>query len=870
VLAAQPKTWPKFTRFRGTTKRLRFALVDENGAPFAHAGCTLIFTVKADPAAEDTAAAVQKLSTVGGISVVDATTIDVELVPADDEHLTPGETYQCDVKAQAADGRVTIAARATLTIAEAVTHGTELAIPTTVVHPASPYLSAEEIEANRLAAEQAAAAAAASQEAASESATLAGQERDAAVTARAGAEAAQLAAETAQTGAVAAKNAADADVLATAADRAAVAADKTTVAADKATVAADKATVAADKATVATDKAAAANSATQAAASATAAAGYVVPSQTGNAGKMLRTDGSAVAWADRDTVLNLAATGLLARSAANTLTPRTLTGTSPVQVANGNGVAGNPTISVDAASASASGIVELATLAATLAGTDAVRAVTPAAFGYAAAALRNALAPRGGVAFDGVAGSRVTSTLTGQSIGSDAFTISGIVRVPTANPSSAVGLIIATPSSIGANVQGASGLYVNSSGGLDFSVGNVNNSNYRVATVASLVANYGGKTVHIVGIRDGNAATVYINGVSQNLTYSGPGNISDPLTSATTYLVLGVWNSNQYSGAIYSASLYNLALSASDVQEIYELGGGVPERFKFGTKAQSSNSFTNDGGVGAFHNSYSGSSSGFTGTTTNNPDPTSSRSGKITGLSIRAGQSVRVRFDWNVSAASATGIQQWIVRDQNSNGANLIGWTTFNSGANGAGSVDTVFASLVNTSNAFAYIADGLGSGESMTLAISNYRIEPLGAVVHLSLDDGGGFQLRDVSTNALHALMTATGVSHVRPLNGPFRAKLQSNTNGNQQLGGQVVIPANAQILRVRARASTGTPNVTLGTSSGGAQVVASVALSTAWQTLTIALTGGQVGSSNISLWAGSNSTATIDWDISWEPLSP
>lgn len=70
--------------------------------------------------------------------------------------------------------------------------------------------------------------------------------------------------------------------------------------------------------------------------------------------------------------------GILTQTAADTFTGRTIAGTSPVQVSNGNGVAGNPTISVDASTTAASGIVELATSAETITGTDTVRAVTPA------------------------------------------------------------------------------------------------------------------------------------------------------------------------------------------------------------------------------------------------------------------------------------------------------------------------------------------------------------------------------------------------------------------------------------------------------------------------------------------------------------
>jgi hypothetical protein len=99
-------------------------------------------------------------------------------------------------------------------------------------------------------------------------------------------------------------------------------------------------------------------------------------------------------------------------------------------------------------------------------------------------------------------------------------------------------------------------------------------------------------------------------------------------------------------------------------------------------------------------------------------------------------------------------------------------------------------------------------------------------------------------------------------------RIRGTTNTNGNQQLlGSSVLLPAESQILYVRARSRSGTPSITVGTSSGGAEIVASVALSTTWKNLTIALTGGIVSSAD-DIWIGSNSTDVVETDISWQPL--
>jgi len=55
------------------------------------------------------------------------------------------------------------------------------------------------------------------------------------------------------------------------------------------------------------------------------------------------------------------ANGIVVRTTTNTTTARTIVGTSPISVSNGNGVSDNPTIAVNAATTSAAGIVELAT-----------------------------------------------------------------------------------------------------------------------------------------------------------------------------------------------------------------------------------------------------------------------------------------------------------------------------------------------------------------------------------------------------------------------------------------------------------------------------------------------------------------------------
>lgn len=134
-------TWTKVTRFRGDTARIPFRLTDELGAIYNPTGKILIFTAKATATDPDTAALVQKISTVGGIYIVDATAglVHVELVSADYAVLAVGGEYPCDLQGQDPDtGAVTTVGRIVLAIAQDITQETTLSIPTHTTEPSPP------------------------------------------------------------------------------------------------------------------------------------------------------------------------------------------------------------------------------------------------------------------------------------------------------------------------------------------------------------------------------------------------------------------------------------------------------------------------------------------------------------------------------------------------------------------------------------------------------------------------------------------------------------------------------------------------------------------------------------------------------------
>ncbi|MBI5771919.1 MAG: hypothetical protein HZA93_29370 [Verrucomicrobia bacterium] len=133
----------------------------------------------------------------------------------------------------------------------------------------------------------------------------------------------------------------------------------------------------------------------------------------------------------------------------------------------------------------------------------------------------------------------------------------------------------------------------------------------------------------------------------------------------------------------------------------------------------------------------------------------------------------------------------------------------------------------------------------------------------------GNGLVWSDQSGNGAHLVLPTTGVVWALPDPASNVLRGSTGTNGNQQLHGAATLSANTQITRIRARALSGTPAITLGTSSGGSDLVATVTLSPAWQDLTLALAGGIV-SADSSVWVGSNSTDVVQLNLALAPLTP
>ena len=132
-------TFLELVRYRGDGPISIPLTSPDDGTDFTPTGNVLIFTLKAAQADADVDALVQKVSTVGGITVANPSV--VTLVPADFTDLEPEITYHFDIQAQLAASPNTIrtVARGTLRFAYDITEETTISIATTTTNPTAGY-----------------------------------------------------------------------------------------------------------------------------------------------------------------------------------------------------------------------------------------------------------------------------------------------------------------------------------------------------------------------------------------------------------------------------------------------------------------------------------------------------------------------------------------------------------------------------------------------------------------------------------------------------------------------------------------------------------------------------------------------------------
>lgn len=145
------------------------------------------------------------------------------------------------------------------------------------------------------------------------------------------------------------------------------------------------------------------------------------------------------------------------------------------------------------------------------------------------------------------------------------------------------------------------------------------------------------------------------------------------------------------------------------------------------------------------------------------------------------------------------------------------------------------------------------------------YKMEllPLGAL--LALEPEGAqpvpSQWLDTSASGLHVVPSSNTLWNVRTVRrGQVRGR--TSTNGNQLLCSSACLPSGGRISAIVAQAASGSPNVSLGSSSGGTQICPALTLAAGRNELA----PSSRYSSSGSIWVNSTTTDVIDWTFLYE----
>ena len=351
-----------------------------------------------------------------------------------------------------------------------------------------------------------------------------------------------------------------------------------------------------------------------------------------------------------------------------------------------------------------------------------------------------------------------------------------------------------------------------------------------------------GKTNFLVVTGDGTNVKFYVNGVLVATESETVTNYTNAITG------LGGGTNTWLYGTLIPL-IYNRVLSASEVVALYE--AGAPSGADYNSASNTSKL------TGANSDFSSAGNWTVTGSTTisggklnlSNGDQAYCTPGNI---SVPVGGKFRVTL--TVDSITAGSVQVYT--------GGVGGWVNI---ATTAGTFTQEFTFSATSGPTPTLNLKSTG-GNAVVDTVLYYQIGLL--LAPDAGQAGGGYVWNDQSGNLAQIVLPSSGVQWNLPSVAGQRIRGTTSTNGNQQLlGASVLLPAECQITHVRARARSGTPTITIGTASGGAQIVASVALSTTWLNCTIALTGGIVSSAD-DIWVGSNSTDVVETDIAFQPL--
>jgi len=486
---------------------------------------------------------------------------------------------------------------------------------------------------------------------------------------------------------------------------------------------------------------------------------------------------------------------------------------------------------------------------------------------------------QGGLAFDGVTTTASDSHYIGSDIGTSDMSLSVTFLVPTVNPSIVSGIAYLSSSSTSGNVARSLYISIDASGNLQC-VLNGSSSSLFVYKTTPIVSVYGGKIITATFVKNVSAVTmtVYINGVA--LTLSDVNSATPPTWAdqiLSSYFNLGRLTTSfyAYSGSIYSATLFNRALSASEVVTL--ANQGVQEADKWGSLTPTYNSnraggfdtgtdsFTADGttiagnvdGIGGQDDNLSITSTATTG---------NHRAFRVVSLTV--GKKYRVAFSYYMSASTNAFAKQLNIIPFSGNAYPITSpaeatWTTVTL-------PDFTYTGIGTT--LIVRMADNSGNttftgNATDVVYVRGITVTPIGSILDADLSAGVGYQVPDRSSNKYHGVVSATGTAWTLPnRRGQIRYTTTGATTGAFQLLSSTAIPANALIQSIVAW-SAGTPLVYVGNATGTSNIAVHTTLAASTYTK-LALTNDFSTTGN--LWLNKSATNEVNLTVNYMIADP
>jgi len=491
-------------------------------------------------------------------------------------------------------------------------------------------------------------------------------------------------------------------------------------------------------------------------------------------------------------------------------------------------------------------------------------------------AIRAAASDYAAVTFDGATTStRITSTLTGQNIGTGDFSVWARFRVPASVNAVNRGLVALTSNATAtAQAESAHLFLAASAGELAFRLYGATTSDIRQATINGFLATYTGQVVDVVVTRTGTTVKIYINGTDTAYTETTSG--TPPAWSAavtSTFCSVGMAvGVSLFTGRIYRSVVFNRALSAADVTELITVGVNPADQWGTQTQVIGYNPAVLNGGFET--NSLNASGTWGTvvaGTSTATIDTSGSfsRTGTNAGKLTLDGSSSTAIFTANNNSTSVLAVNKryrvsfWARKGATSGSCGV----RFGSAVAGGIYGDTglvLTTSYANTTVEFVTVPDGsftmyrlAGSAAGSEIYIDDVEITRIGAIVDLDFTVGTGYQATDRSTNALHGTLF-NGVEFTQPKRVAVVYGTTSTATSQLMLG-SFSIPTNAIIEDIIVN-SSGTATVSIGPVTGGSTTIVNAASVVAGrQKLTIATPFSTSG----NLYVTSSTTAVLQFTI-------